>query len=410
MNTTRADGARIRASPPSSGPARVVLGPKRDRHTLRGHPWVLGSQIDRVEGRPSTGDLVRVTTASGDLLGEGLYHAKSLIRVRLLSAEPVGDVLDCLARRIRDAFDFRRRAFEGVGHWRAVNGEADGIPGTVVDRYGDVLVFSTICAGVDLRREQIWDLLEEIDRPQAIVQRDDNWLRAKDGLPEVREVVRGSLRGSVVVQEEGVRFEIDVLNGPKTGFFLDQRFHRSMLRRFATGQRVLDLFCADGGFGLHAAVAGAAHVALADSSAPALDRARANAAASGVEGTTSFRQADLMDALPQWASTEAGEWDVIVLDPPAFAKSRRHVEAAQRAYQLLNINAMAMLPVGGILATSSCSSAIDEKEFVKILRYSAKKIGARFRLLYRGGQPPDHPVLPEMPETEYLKFRILQKL
>jgi 23S rRNA (cytosine1962-C5)-methyltransferase len=409
METTRSDVIPDPGPVPTPGIPRVVLGAKRDRHTVRGHPWVLGSQGDRVEGKPKTGDLVAVLTAGGELLGEGLYHERSLIRVRLLSDEPVGDVAACLERRIRDAFEFRRGAFRGVEHWRAVNGEADGIPGTVIDRYGEVLVFSTICAGVDLRREWLWDLLESIDRPRAIVQRDDNWLRAKDGLAEVREVVRGTLDRPVVVEEEGVRFQIDVLQGPKTGFFLDQRFHRSMMRRFVRGKRVLDLFCADGGFGLHAAAAGAAHVALADSSGPALDRARANAEASGLTETTSFRQADLMDAVPEWASLENGEWDVIILDPPAFAKSRRHVEAAQRAYQLLNINAMAMLPVGGILATSSCSSAIDEKDFEKILRYSAKRGGARFRLLHRGSQPLDHPILPEMPETEYLKFRVLQK-
>jgi 23S rRNA (cytosine1962-C5)-methyltransferase len=253
-------------------------------------------------------------------------------------------------------------------------------------------------------------LLEEIDRPRAIVQRDDNWLRAKDGLPEVRAIVRGELSGPVRIEERGVRFEIDPLHGPKTGFFLDQRFHRSMLRRFVPGKRVLDLFCADGGFGLHAAVAGAAQVTLADSSAAALARAEANASSSGVADRVAFREVDLLDALPGWSTEEHGRWDVIVLDPPAFAKSRRHVEAAERAYQLLNINAMRMLPSGGILATSSCSSAVDEADWIKMLRYSARKADARFRLVFRGCQPPDHPSLPEMPETEYLKFRVLRKL
>ncbi|MCA9752085.1 MAG: class I SAM-dependent rRNA methyltransferase, partial [Gemmatimonadetes bacterium] len=376
----------------------------------KGHPWVLGSQIGRVDGAPATGDPVDVVSAAGAFLGRGLYHESSLIRVRLLTRQPDVDLDELLATRIRDAFAMRRAMFPDSEHWRAVNGEADGIPGTVIDRYGDVLVFSTICAGIERRKDALLDLLQEIDSPRSLVQRDDNWLRAKDGLPEVRAVVRGEEPGPVTLEEKSVRFTIDVLGGPKTGFFLDQRFHRLAVRRFARGRRVLDLFSSDGGFGLHAAAGGAESAELVDVSEPALERARANASASGLADRIAYRAADLLDELPKWANERNGEFDLIVLDPPAFAKSRRHVDSATRAYQLLNINALRLLPPGGILATSSCSAALDETTWEKMLRYAIRKAECRVRLLYRGCQPPDHPVLPEMPETQYLKFRVVQKL
>ena len=222
------------------------------------------------------------------------------------------------------------------------------------------------------------------------------------------DVLYGSLDGPVEIVEEGLRFAIDVANGPKTGFFIDQRPNRLALRMFASGRRVLDPFCADGGFGLHAALAGAAHVDLADVSSQAVERARHNAAANNLTNVT-FETHDALD----WLGTlvDAGStYDLIVLDPPAFAKSRRNVEDATRAYQRLNINALQLLPVGGILATSSCSQAISEDEFLKIISYSARKVGCGLRLLYRGTAGPDHPTMASMPETDYLKFFVFQRM
>jgi 23S rRNA (cytosine1962-C5)-methyltransferase len=213
----------------------------------------------------------------------------------------------------------------------------------------------------------------------------------------------------VLVDEGGVAFAVDVLEGPKTGMFLDQRFHRLAVRPFARGAAVLDAFCADGGFGLHAAAAGARHVLLVDGSEAALARARANAERNGLSGRVELERADLLDRLPAMVD-EGRRFDLVILDPPAFAKSKRNVEAATRAYQLLNICALRMLAPHGILATSSCSTAFPEREFEKVLRYAARKAGVRLRVLLRGSQPPDHAVVPTMPETAYLKFVVLQRM
>jgi len=386
---------------------RVLLRRRGDLGLSRGHPWVFANQVRGTEGDPRTGDAVVILSAEGAELGLGLFHETSQIAVRFLTADAGADPDRLLAERVRRAWEFRRRAFGALTHWRALHGEADGVPGTVVDRYGDVLAWSTVCAGVELRREALLDVLEEIAAPRAIVQRDDVWLRAKDGLVEARGVLRGALDGPVMVEEDGVALAVDVLEGPKTGLFLDQRWHRLAVRPFARDATVLDAFCADGGFGLHAAAAGARDVLFVDSSEAALSRARANAERNGCADRVAFERADLLDRLPALVA-EGRRFDLVILDPPAFAKSRRNVDAATRAYQLLNINGLKLLSPGGILATGSCSTAFPEREFEKVLHYAARKAGRRLRVLVRGSQPPDHPVLPSMPETAYLKFVVVQ--
>jgi 23S rRNA (cytosine1962-C5)-methyltransferase len=388
---------------------RIVLRRRGDIGLARGYPWVFSNQVHAVEGSPVTGDAVVIRSKEGRDLGLGLWHESSLIAVRFLTPDPDADADALLAKRLRRAWEQRARAFGDLTHWRAVHGEADGIPGTVVDRYDDVLAWSTVCAGIERRRERLLDALQEIAAPRAIVQRDDNWLRAKDGLEEARGVLRGELDGPATIVEDGVTFAVDVLEGPKTGTFLDQRFHRLAVRPFAREGRVLDAFCADGGFGLHAAAAGARSVLLMDASQPALDRALANAERNGLAERCAFERADLLDRIPAMAAEEP-RFDLVILDPPAFAKSRRNVEAATRAYQLLNINALKLLAPHGILATSSCSTAFPEKEFEKVLAYAARKADCRLRVLFRGSQPPDHPVLPTMPETAYLKFVVVQRM
>ncbi len=285
--------------------------------------------------------------------------------------------------------------------------ESDGLPGTIVDRYGDVLTWTCICAGMEQRRSVVLDTLAEIYKPSAVVERNDNWLRGKDGLESQKGVLSGEYMGPVIIEEGGLRFHVDVLEGPKTGFFMDQRHHREATARFARGRRVLDACCADGGFGLQAAARGALSVHFIDSVEPALERARENAKRNGLKTPFTFDAADALERLGELVDQKA-EYDLVVLDPPAFARSRRHLETATRAYQRLNINAFQLLSKDGILATSSCSQAVREPDFLKIVRYSARKAGVSLRLLYRGFQPPDHPVLDAMPETHYLKFYIFQ--
>lgn len=389
---------------------RITLRRHKDRLLQRGYPWVFANQIHDVTGHPETGDVVEIAGADGHVYGLGLYHATSLIAVRFLTSNPSQTIDAAFFReRLRRALALRDAVFDGSTTYRLAYSESDGLPGTIVDRYGDVLTWSTLSYGMEQRRDWLLDALEELVRPRAIIERNDAPLRAKDELPAAKGVLRGSYTEPAEIEEEGLRFRVDVLDGPKTGFFLDQRLHRRMMRRFVGGKRVLDVFSADGGFGLHAAAAGADAVHMVDASAAALERARANAAHNGIGDRVSLEQADALDRLGEMVR-EGQQYDVVILDPPAFAKSRRQVDQASKAYQRINISALQLLPPGGILATASCSQAVSEDDFVKILQYSARKARASLRLLYRGTQPPDHPVLEAMPETHYLKFFVFQKL
>ncbi|MDX1531228.1 MAG: class I SAM-dependent rRNA methyltransferase [Rhodothermales bacterium] len=394
----------------------VTLRPGKDKGLRRGYPWAFGNQLERLKERPPAGTVVRLDAHGGDPLGLGFYHDTSLIAVRFLTADLDAEIGDAFfRRRVERAVELRKAAFPEATHARVVFGESDGLPGTVVDRYGPagwsggVLTYTCLSYGMEQHREGLLDALEELLQPDAIVERNDAPLREKDRLEQGTGVLRGDYGGPVTIEEGGVRFEVDVLNGPKTGFFIDQRLHRLALRPFARGRRVLDVFCADGGFGLHAAAAGAESVHFLDASGDALDRVRRNAELNGLVGAIETEQADALDRLGAMAE-EGREFDLVVLDPPGFAQSRRHVEAASKAYQRINISGLQLLPPGGFLATASCSQAVGEDDFLKIVRYSARRAGVQLRLLYRGTQPPDHPVLEAMPETHYLKFYLFQRL
>lgn len=389
---------------------RVVLRPHKDKALRRGYPWVFANQLARSSDRPERGAVVRIESFEGEPFGLGLYHDESLIAVRFLTTDAEAEIGAAFFRaRIERALALREAAFPGATHARLVFGESDGLPGTVVDRYGDVLTLTMLSYGMEQRRAWILDALTDLLEPAAIVERNDAPLREKDGLEQATGVLRGEVAGPVRIEEDGVLFDVDVLGGPKTGFFIDQRLNRLAVRPLARGRRVLDVFCADGGFGLHALAGGAAHVHFLDASEDALARVRHNADLNGAADRLTTEAADALDRLGAMAE-EGADFDLIVLDPPGFAQSRRHVEAATKAYQRINISALRILPPGGILATASCSQAVSEDDFLKIVRYSAKKAGANLRLLQRGTQPPDHPVLDTMPETHYLSFFVFQKL
>jgi 23S rRNA (cytosine1962-C5)-methyltransferase len=371
--------------------------------------------VGKIDGEPARGDVVQVVAADGSVLGQALYHEQSLIAARLVTWNPESAIDEDFWRsRIDAAVARRRAAYPAATHVRLVFGESDGLPGTTIDRYGaagfegGVLTFSTLSWGMEQRREVILDHLQETLRPEAIVERNESPLRAKDGLDARTGVLRGAVPEHLEITEHDVRFVVDPLQGPKTGFFIDQRENRAAVARLAAGRRVLDVFCADGGFGLIALRAGAASAHFIDVSAPALERVRTNAEANGLAEGATYERADALDRMGELAAEGAGRFDLVVLDPPGFARSRRDVEAATRAYQRLNISALQMLEPGGLLATSSCSQAVSEDDFLRVVHYSARRAGVRLRRLFRGGHPPDHPTLEAMPETTYLKFFLFE--
>jgi 23S rRNA (cytosine1962-C5)-methyltransferase len=395
---------------------RLILRPAKDKALRKGYPWIFANQIDGKSDRPDRGAVVQLLSAAGDVLGLALYHDESLIAGRFLTTNVDADIgPSFFAERIRRAVDLRRAAFPEATHARLIFGESDGLPGLVVDRYGPpgyeggAVTYTCLSYGMELHREALLDAIVAEVRPAAIVERNDSSMRRKDGLQESTGILRGSYDGNVTIEEAGARFAVDVLGGPKTGFFIDQRLNRLTIRPFAHGRRVLDVFSADGGFGLHAALGGATRVHLLDASGDALERAMANAERTGVADLVTTESADALDRLGELAR-DGADFDMVVLDPPSFASSKRHLEQARRAYQRINITALQILPPGGFLATASCSQAVSEDEFLKIVRYSAHRAGAPLRLLHRGTQPADHPVLDSMPETQYLKFYLFQKL
>ena len=391
-------------------PGRVVT-PKAEKAIRGGHPWVYGEEITEDESGWSRGDIVDVYSKKGKWLGAGYGNDHSKIRVRLLSRNP-NDRFDeaFYRRRIRYAVDYRRAVMgDEFSACRLVFGEADQLPGLTVDRYNDILVTEVLCAGTDRVKGLLYRMLmEELDGAiSAIYERSDGPLRDKEGLDRFEGWAVGEASGKTVISQNGVKFQVDYLNGQKTGFFLDQLRNREAVMRLAKDKTVLDCFTHTGAFALHAAMGGAKRVTAVDVSATALDTARQNAALNGLQNVDFF-QADVFDLLTEMGSTKQRDYDFIILDPPAFTKSSATVKAAFRGYKEINRRAMKMLPRGGYLATCSCSHFMTDELFRQMLREAAADVNVSLRQLYVGRQGPDHPILWGVPETDYLEFYIFQ--
>ena len=387
---------------------KLRLKPKEERRLAAGHLWVFSNELDSVEGEGEPGGIAELLRSDGRKLAVGFYHPHSLICFRTLTWGSGVPSADLIARRLAAALDLRRKLLPGADAFRLVHAEADLLPGLVVDRYGSVLAVQITSAGMERLKEEIYESLDTMLHPAAIVERGDTSLRSLEGLPQSCAVVRGELPEQVSFSEGELRFEVDVLTGQKTGAYLDQRCNRFAFRRLAREAEVLDLFCYQGGFALHAAAAGAREVVAIDSSSEAVERASRHARAAGLESRCHFRCADVFKALRELRGEER-RFDVINLDPPSFTRSRKQVAAARRGYRDLHREALLLLRPGGFLATSCCSHHLEEAVFLAEVERAAHRLGRRLQLLRRAGAAPDHPVLPAMPETAYLKcafFRV----
>ncbi|MCS7177456.1 MAG: class I SAM-dependent rRNA methyltransferase [Candidatus Kapabacteria bacterium] len=386
----------------------VRLRAGHEQRVRSGHLWVFSNELQELP-RLSPGSIVRVLSAKGESFGVGLYNPHSLIAVRLLRTELEDLSVDFFAERITQALALRQRLCPGEEAYRLVHGEADLLPGLVVDRYGDYLAVQTLSVGMDLRLPTIVEALRHVlPEIQGIVEKNHSRLRTYEQLPFRQGVLYGTIPERLPLQEFGVRMELRLLESQKTGAYLDQRYHRALTGRLAYGLRVLDCFTYHGGFALHAGLHGAREVLGVDSSATAVECARRNAELNSLTQVL-FCEADVFDFLRQQVA-DGAQWDMVILDPPAFAKSRRHVPAAKQGYAELQRLALLLLPSGGYLVTSSCSHHVFEAVFLEVVFTEAARLGRQLRLLYRGTQPPDHPILLSMPETQYLKFFIFQVL
>ena len=387
--------------------ARLTLRKNQDRRVRGGHPWIFSNEVEAVTGEPADGDLVEVTDARGAFLGRAYYNRRSLISARLLTRGRDGIDAAFFAKRIERAVRFREAVLPGATAVRVVYGEADQLPGLVVDRYGEVIAVQVLTLGIEARAEMAREALERVLRPRGAVRIADSPLRALEGLPLGREVWWGDVPERLEVEIEGFRVEADLLHGQKTGLFLDQRLNRRVAEAHAAGRRVLDLFCYQGEWSLHALRGGAREVVAVDSSEPALAAAARNLERNGLAGRATLRRGDAFEAARDLQ--RAGErFGLVVLDPPALIKSRRHIAEGARAYRELNRAAMGLLEEDGVLASCSCSHHLDDALFRQVLLEAARAAHRPFRLLEWRAESPDHPQLLAVPETHYLKCAVLQ--
>jgi 23S rRNA (cytosine1962-C5)-methyltransferase len=387
---------------------RIILKPGRDRSIRHGHPWIFSGAVASVAGNPDPGDVALVVSHDNEPLALGFFNDRSDILFRMLTPRVDAHVDESFwAHRIRTAADLRRRVVPpGTTACRLMNAEGDGMPGLIVDRYGDDLVISIATAGIEKYRNAILNQLQRVCNPARIYERSEGRARQREGLEDRIGLAGSSLpEGSLVITENHLRFEVDIIAGQKTGFFLDQRDNRERMGKLSRGAEVLNCFSYTGGFSVYCARGGASRVVSVETSASANDMAKRNLVLNGFSPEAHpVIQADVF----QYLRKTDDSFDLIILDPPSFAKTRKDVVRASRGYKDINLQAIRRLREGGLLATFSCSNYVDEELFEKIVLGAARDAAKTLQMLARLGAGGDHPVLLAHPEGRYLKGLLLR--
>lgn len=386
----------------------VFLKPGEADRVVAGHPWIYSTAVQRLTRTPEDGGLVQVKDSRLRFLGLGLYNSKSRIQVRMLTADRTTIDRTFFRQRIEAALAVRRRHLPGATSFRVVNSESDQLSGLIVDAYEDVLVLQTSSLGMDRRKDTVVDVLRDVLQPRAILERNDMASRKFEGLAEAEGVLHGEAPETLGVTLNGLRFELPAKGGHKTGLYLDQQVNYQLVSHWAKGANVLDCFSFLGGFALHAARAGAAQVLGLDQSEDAVAAAKANATRNGLGQRTAFEAANVFDWLKAQTTVKPNEklvprYDLIILDPPSFTRSRDTVENALRGYKEIHVRALKLLRPGGVLATFCCSHHVDARLFEDVILAAAFDQRRLLRRVAAYTQSPDHPILPSIPETEYLK-------
>ena len=399
---------------------RVAVTRKAENSIKSGHPWIYHTELVEGEAGCNDGALVDIVSPRGRYLGTGFFNSHSKIRIRLLSTN-ANDHFDeaFWERRLRYAWEYRKTVLgDDLSCCRVIFGEADSFPGLTVDRFGDILVAQTLSLGIEQRKSLLFPMLARILREdgqviRGIYERNDVSIREREGMQQNKgffplENLATPQSTQTEIVENGIRYLVDFENGQKTGFFLDQKYNRQAVARLSRGKRVLDCFTHTGSFGLNAARGGAVHVHSVDISVTAVEMARENARRNGLLDVMDFEAANVFDLLPSLPCGAKSDYDFVILDPPAFTKSRQTVEHAMRGYKEINLRAMKLLPRGGYLATCSCSHFMTDALFRDMLRSAAFDAGVSLRQIEARQQSPDHPILWNVPETDYLKFYLFQ--
>ncbi len=392
--------------------AVVTLKKGEGRILKSGGMWVFDNEIAKMEGNFENGDMITVHDFDGYPMGKGFINLNSKIRVRLMTRDVSREIdRDFLYERVKNAWEYRKKVVD-TGSCRLIFGEADFLPGLVVDKFSDVLVVESLALGIDRLKEQIIEILKEILRQDGIevrgvYERSDAKVRQNEGMERVKGFIGKEFDTNVQIEENGVKYLVDVKDGQKTGFFLDQKYNRLAIQKLCKGARVLDCFTHTGSFALNATVAGAREVTGVDASELAVEQASKNAILNGVQDRAKFLCRDVFELLPE-LEKKGEKYDVVILDPPAFTKSRSSIKNAVKGYREINLRAMKLVKDGGFLATCSCSHFMSYELFTETIGQAARNVHKRLRQVEFRTQAPDHPILWAADESYYLKFYIFQ--
>lgn len=386
---------------------KVHLKRKIAARIAGGHPWIFANEVEKVEGNPEPGAIVDVYFFDGKFAGKGYFNEKSQIIVRLLTQEKKAEINeDFFLEKIRQCWNYRQQ----IGYTencRLVFGEADGLPQMIIDKFNDYFVIQTLALGIDLWKPAVVKALETIFKPKGIYERNDVPVRELEGLPLQKGFLSAPFDTSIIINENGLKFHVDVENGQKTGYFLDQQDNRRAIQHIVKGADVLGAFTYTGTFEIHAAHYGAKSVLGLDISENAVNQANRNAALNGLEKIVHFETANAFDVLKQWTK-EPRRWDVVMLDPPAFTKSRANIQKAITGYKEINLRGMKLVKPGGFLVTSSCTNLVNPELFLQIIDMAARDARRKIRQVTFQTQSQDHPIIWNMENTQYLKFLIVE--
>jgi len=388
---------------------RVQLKRKIANRILNGHPWIFANEVEKWEGEPKAGDIVDVYFSDGKFAGKGYFNSQSQIIIRLLTTEKkivIDD--DFFLTRIKECWAYRQQ----IGYTencRLVFGEADGLPQLIIDKFNDYFVIQTLALGIDAWKPAIVKAIETVFKPKGIYERNDVPVRELEGLPQQKGYLSKHFDTGIIINENGLQFHVDIENGQKTGYFLDQQDNRRAIQHIVKGAEVLGAFTYTGTFEIHAAHYGAKSVLGLDISENAVQQANRNAQLNGLENIVKFQTANAFDVLKQWTK-EDKRYDVVMLDPPAFTKSRATIQKAITGYKEINLRGMKLIKPGGFLVTSSCTNLVQPELFLQIIDMAAKDARRKIRQVTFQTQSSDHPIIWNMENTHYLKFLIVQVL
>ena len=389
--------------------AKFFLRKKIGDRVVSGHPWIFGNELGDSEGECQPGDIVEVYSYNGSFVGKGYVNPASQIRIRLLTRNK-NETVDAafFHNRIKEAWEYRKH-IGYVENCRLIFGEADQLPALIIDKFNDYFVIQTLALGMDIWKGAIVEALQKIFTPKGIYERNDVPVRELEGMAQQKGFLSAPFDTGIIINENGLKFHVDIENGQKTGYFLDQQDNRRAIQHIVKGADVLESFCYTGTFSLHAAQYGAKSVLGLDISENAVNTARRNAELNGYENICKFEAVNAFDVLKLWVK-EGRRYDVVILDPPAFTKSRENIEKAITGYKEINLRGMKLTKPGGFLVTASCTNLVPPDMFLKTIEMAAKDAHRTLRQVCWQTQAADHPILWNVPTTQYLKFLIVQVL